>query len=72
MDMSKSTLLGHCRAEVVETLIDEFDEIAGHSDATKLEILVAAATFALMTVEFIPDRQQRTAILNAALGMSLQ
>ena len=70
-DISKATLLGHCRNEVLETIIKKFKELAMHSDASSLEVLVAAVAFTLMAAEFIPNPTQRAAILNSLIGLSL-
>lgn len=73
-DLSKPILLGHCRGEVLETLVEEFDKCAARvcPDATKLEVLVAAVTYTLLTAEFIPNPAQRRAMLDALVETSLQ
>lgn len=71
-DISKENIIGHCRGDVVETLVLKFNKLAERSDASSLEVLVAAVTFAKMAAEFIPNPQQRTAMLDALVGASLQ
>lgn len=70
--MSKSTLLGHCRVDVVEALTAKFHKTASQADASGLEVLIAAVTFTLDAAEFISPPQQRMAILDALMGVSLQ
>jgi len=71
-DISKATILGHCRDGAVEALALEFEKLAGHSDASVLEVLVAAVTFTLMAAESIPNHKQRAAMLAALIDSSLQ
>ena len=71
-DISKPTMLGHCRGEVVEALAEQFDAAAERSGATALEVLVAAVTFASMTADFIPNPKQRAAMLAVLTETNLQ
>ena len=51
---------------------DEVAEVAEHSGATSLEVLVAAVLYTLAAAEFIPNPKQRAAMLDALIGVSLQ
>ena len=74
-DVSKPTILDNCRDKVLEALVEKFDEAARQSDASSLEVLVAAAAFAtVIAAEYIPSPSQRAAMLNSLfeIEMNLQ
>jgi hypothetical protein len=67
-DVSKPTILDNCRDEALEALIEKFDKAAQQSDASSLEVIVAAAAFAtVIAAEYIDDPSERTAIAEFAV-----
>lgn len=71
-DISKTTIVKSCRGEVVEKLVEEFGKCADRSNATGLEVLVAATTFTAIVGEAVHDPKLRTAMMSALVETNLQ